>query len=107
MRHGTAVQSHKGTENMNTSDLADKIAADHGLTKGNAKAVVESVLKAITDAAAAGVEVSLAGFGKFKIQDRPAREGRNPQSGVAMKIAASKKLAFVPAKAVKDALNPA
>ncbi len=91
---------------MNTSDLADKIVADHGLTKGNAKSVVETVLKAITEAAASGAEVSLAGFGKFKVQDRPAREGRNPKNGETMQIAASKKLAFVAAKAVKEALNP-
>jgi len=91
---------------MNTTDLADKIAADHGLTKANAKSVIETVLKAITDTAASGVEISLPGFGKFKVQDRPAREGRNPRSGETMQIAASKKLAFVPAKSVKDALNP-
>jgi DNA-binding protein HU-beta len=90
---------------MNTSDLADKIAAEHGLTKSAAKSVVESVLKNITEAAVSGAEISLPGFGKFKVQDRPAREGRNPQSGETMKIAASKKLAFQPAKAVKDLLN--
>ena len=93
-------------QTMNTADLADKIAADHGLTKANAKSVIETVLKAITDTAANGAEISLPGFGKFKVQDRPAREGRNPANGATMQIAASKKLAFVPAKAVKDALNP-
>ncbi len=92
---------------MNISDLAEKIAAEHKLTKSGAKSVVESVLTAITEAAASGEEVSLNGFGKFKVKDSPAREGRNPQSGEAMKIAASKKLTFAAAKAVKDALNAA
>jgi DNA-binding protein HU-beta len=67
--------------------------------------VVDSVLKGIIDAAAAGADISLPGFGKFKVQERSAREGRNPQTGETMMIAASKKLAFQPAKAVKDALN--
>jgi DNA-binding protein HU-beta len=49
--------------------------------------------------------VSLSGFGKFKVKDNPAREGRNPANGETIQIAASRKLAFVPAKAVKDALN--
>src|SRR3546814_14656973 len=52
-----------------------------------------------------GAEVSLPGFGKFKVQNKPAREGRNPATGATMKIAASRKLSFAPAKAVKDALN--
>jgi DNA-binding protein HU-beta len=45
------------------------------------------------------------GFGKFKVKETPAREGRNPATGETIKIAASKKLTFTPAKAVKDALN--
>ena len=90
---------------MNTAELADQIAAGHELTKTEAKQIVDDVLQAIIDAAAGGDEVSLPGFGKFKVQDRPARTGRNPATGAAIKIAASKKLSFAPAKAVKDALN--
>ena len=92
---------------MNTTDIVDKVAVDHGLTKANAKALVEAVLKAITEGVVAGAEVSLPGFGKFKVKESPAREGRNPQSGETIQIAAAKKLSFVPAKAVKDALNAA
>jgi len=90
---------------MNTSELIDKVAADNGLTKAAAKAVVDGVFKAIADAAVAGQEVNLPGFGKFKVQARAAREGRNPSTGATVQIAASKKLAFQPAKAVKDRLN--
>jgi DNA-binding protein HU-beta len=50
-------------------------------------------------------EVFSAGFGKFKVKASPEREGRNPASGEKIKIAASKKLSFSPAKAVKDVLN--
>ncbi len=90
---------------INTSDLAERLAEVHGLTKMQAKAVVEDVLKGISEAAAKGDEVSLNGFGKFKVQDKPEREGRNPSTGATIKIAASKKLVFQPAKALKDAVN--
>ena len=90
---------------MNNSELAEKLAADHGVTKADARKYVDAVFVAIGDAAAKGEEIALNGFGKFKVKATPAREGRNPQTGEAMKIKASKKLAFTPAKAVKDKLN--
>lgn len=90
---------------MNNSDLADTLATEHGLTKADARKVVDSVLNAIATAASQGNEVSLSGFGKFKVKDSPAREGRNPATGAVMQIAASKKLTFSPAKAIKDKLN--
>lgn len=74
---------------------------DKKLTKG----VIEAALKAVVEAAKGGADVNLAGFGRFKVQDRPERERRNPATDEAMTIAASRKLAFTPAKAVKDALN--
>ena len=60
---------------------------------------------AIAEAAASGEEISLNGFGKFKVKEAAAREGRNPATGATIRIAASKKLTFTPAKAVKDKLN--
>ena len=57
------------------------------------------------NAAASGEEVSLPGFGKFRVKVTPEREGRNPASGEKIKIAASKKLIFSSAKSVKDLLN--
>ena len=90
---------------MNSNELADQIASTADLTKADAKKIVEAVFAAITDAAAKGEEVSISGFGKFKVKDSPAREGRNPATGAAMQIAASRKLGFSAAKAVKDKLN--
>jgi DNA-binding protein HU-beta len=90
---------------MNNTELAEALAADHGLTKADARKYVDSVFSAIAGAAATGGEVSLNGFGKFKVKDQPAREGRNPSTGAVIQIAASKKLTFTPAKAVKDQLN--
>jgi DNA-binding protein HU-beta len=90
---------------MNNGDLAEKLAAAHGLTKADARKYVDGVFAVIADAAAAGEEVSLNGFGKFKVKESPAREGRNPSTGQTIQIAASKKLGFAAAKAVKDKLN--
>ena len=90
---------------MNISDLVTYVADQDGkLTKTQAKALVDSVFAAITSAAVKGEEVSLPGFGKFKVQNKPARTGRNPSTGAAIQIAASKKLVFQPAKALKDTL---
>ena len=90
---------------MNNNDLADRIAGETGSTKADARKLVDLVFAAITDAATKGEEINLNGFGKFKVKDSPAREGRNPATGETIKIAASKKLGFTPAKAVKDRLN--
>ena len=90
---------------MNNSDLADHLAGATGATKADARKAVDLVFTAIAEAAAKGEEVSLNGFGKFKVKDSPAREGRNPSTGATIQIAASKKLGFSPAKAVKDKLN--
>lgn len=90
---------------MNNNDLADTVAAAHDTSKADARKLVDAVFAAIADAASKGEEVSLNGFGKFKVKDTPAREGRNPSTGATIQIAAAKKLTFVPAKAVKDKLN--
>jgi len=95
---------YKGFE-MNSADLIEKIAAANDLTKANAKKLVDGILDAIADAAAAGDEISLNGFGKFKVKTSAAREGRNPSTGAAIQIAASKKLGFTAAKALKDKIN--
>jgi DNA-binding protein HU-beta len=86
---------------MNTTELVAKLAEAHGVSKAQAKSIVDDILKDIVDAAASGAEVSLQGFGKFKVKTTPKREGRNPASGDKITIAASKKLAFSSAKSVK------
>ncbi len=90
---------------MNVTELADHIAESQtGVTKTQAKALVTAVFTGIADAAAKGEEVSLPGFGKFKVQDKPARTARNPRTGEPIQIAATKKLIFQPAKAIRDSL---
>ncbi len=88
-----------------TNEIAEKIATEHSLSKAQGKAIVETLIASIVAAAVAGNETSLPGFGKFKVKDTPEREARNPATGATIKVAAAKKLAFTPAKALKDALN--
>ncbi len=90
---------------MNNNDLAEAIAAAHNLPRSDARKLVDAVVGAIIDAAMRDEEVSLSGFGKFKVKESAAREGRNPATGETIQIPAAKKLSFTPAKAVKDKLN--
>jgi DNA-binding protein HU-beta len=90
---------------MTISELIDHVAAEVKVTKAQAKALIDSVFGAIHHAAGKGHEVAIPGFGKFKVQAKPARTGRNPRTGQPVKIAASKKVAFHPAKALKDHVN--
>jgi DNA-binding protein HU-beta len=89
---------------MNTNELAKAVAGTTGTSEADAKAAIAAVFDQIADAAAKGEEVAISGFGKFAVKDRPERDGRNPATGEAIKIAASKKLAFTAAKGLKDKL---
>lgn len=89
---------------MNNSDLIDSVAGITGSTKADAKKHIDAVVSAISTSLAAGNEVALNGFGKFKIKDSPAREGRNPATGESIQIAASKNVKFAASKTLKDLL---
>jgi len=90
---------------MNKTELVAAMAEQAGVCKKDA----EKTLKAFTDVVAEelkkGGKVQLVGFGTFEVSERAAREGRNPQTGKAMKIAASKAPKFKAGKALKDMLN--
>ncbi|QFU17173.1 HU family DNA-binding protein [Microvirga thermotolerans] len=90
---------------MNKNELIEQIAQEYELTKAFARNVVEHVFEAISDAVHKGEEVAIFGFGKFKLSERKARKGRNPQTGEAIKIAASKNVKFEQAKALKERVN--
>ena len=75
---------------MNKSDLIDAVAGDADISKASAGRAVDAVLGGIGDALGRGDSVSLVGFGTFSVRHRAAREGRNPQTGASMHIAASK-----------------
>ncbi|MEQ1546805.1 HU family DNA-binding protein, partial [Methyloglobulus sp.] len=66
---------------------------------------LDALTKTIETALATGDSITLVGFGTFSVKDRPARMGRNPQTGQEMSIAASKSPSFKPGKSLKDAIN--
>ena len=90
---------------MNKSELIDHIAQQADISKAAASRALEAAIDAITDALKNGDSVSLVGFGTFVATEREARTGRNPRTGVAIKIAKAKVPKFRPGKALKDALN--
>ena len=87
---------------MNKSDLVDAVANDSDMSKASAARAVDSVLANVGDALGKGDSVSLVGFGTFSVRHRAAREGRNPQTGASMHIAASKVPGFKAGKGLKD-----
>ncbi|MBP1884940.1 DNA-binding protein HU-beta [Ensifer mexicanus] len=96
---------NEGSIMTTTTEIADKIATDYGLTKAQSKTIVEAVFAAVAAAATSGAETSIPQFGKFKVKETPERDARNPATGATIKVAAAKKLTFQPAKALKDAMN--
>jgi DNA-binding protein HU-beta len=91
---------------MTKNDLADRVAERTGLSGSQARQAVESAIDAVSDELAAGGEVAVAGFGKFSVSQRAARQGRNPATGETINIAASKAAKFSAASALKKRLNP-
>jgi len=90
---------------MNTAELIERVAAKHGVATDYARKIIDSTFAAITAAAVSGEQITLQSFGRFKVTEMAERQGRNPATGEPITIAASKKLSFAPAKAVRDALN--
>jgi DNA-binding protein HU-beta len=87
---------------MNKQDLVNLVAEKADLSKKDSEAAVAAVIDGITDTLAKGDKVQLVGFGTFEVRHRQAREGRNPSTGEAIKIAAQNVPAFKAGKALKD-----
>ena len=90
---------------MNKTEIIDAMAAKTGLTKKNAEAALNAFIETVSEELVKGEKVSLVGFGTFEVSERAEREGRNPQTGETMKIAASKAPKFKAGKALKDSVN--
>jgi DNA-binding protein HU-beta len=90
---------------MNKSEFVDAVANDIGFTKADAAKAVDGVVNVITNALKNGDQLNLIGFGSFQVKDRAARTGRNPRTGQAIEIKASKMPTFKAGKALKDAVN--
>ena len=89
---------------MNKGDLVGEVSQVLA-SKKDAQAAVDTLLAAITKALKKGEDVTLVGFGTFKVTDRKARMGRNPRTGEEIKIKAAKVPKFVPGKALKAAVD--
>jgi DNA-binding protein HU-beta len=90
---------------MNKSDLIAAVAEHATLSKADAGRAVDALTASITEALTTGDTVTLVGFGTFVVKDRPARTGRNPQTGLEMNLPASKSVGFKPGKGLKDSVN--
>ena len=89
---------------MNKGDLIANVAKASKLTKVDAERAIDATISAITHSLKKGDEVRLIGFGTFLTRDRKATEGRNPRTGAAIKIPASRRPSFRPGKQLKEAV---
>ena len=89
---------------MKKQGLIERIAEKAGVPKSEAQKHFEAFEEVVTEALKAGEEVQITGFGKFSVRERKAREGRNPQTGQKMKIAASRVPSFSAGNALKEAV---
>jgi DNA-binding protein HU-beta len=90
---------------MNKSELIDYIAGTTELTKATAGRALDALIEGVTVSLSKGDEVSLTGFGTFMPVARAERDGRNPRTGAAIKIKATKTSKFRPGKMLREALN--
>ena len=90
---------------MNKTELVAAVAEQGEVSKKDAEKVLKAFVDVLTEELKKGEKVQLVGFGTFEVSERAAREGRNPQTGMTMKIDACKAPKFKAGKALKDAVN--
>ena len=90
---------------MNKTELVAAVAEQADISKKDAEKVLKAFVDVVTEEMKKGEKVQLVGFGTFEVSERAAREGRNPQTGKTMTIAACKAPKFKAGKALKDAIN--
>lgn len=90
---------------MHKTDLVDRVADVADMSRDKADAAVSAMIEHITNALSRNEAVTLVGFGSFVRSQRAARQGRHPQTGETIQIAASSSVIFRPGKGLKDALN--
>ncbi len=90
---------------MNKTELVAAIAEKAEISKKDSEKVLKAFVDVVTEELVKGGKVQLVGFGTFEVSERPAREGRNPQTGETMTIEASKAPKFKAGKALKDVIN--
>ena len=90
---------------MNKTELIAAVAEKAEISKKDSEKALKAFVDVVTEQLKAGDKVQVVGFGTFEVSERAAREGRNPQTGETMKIAACKAPKFKAGKALKDAVN--
>ncbi|HGJ5858069.1 HU family DNA-binding protein [Arsenophonus nasoniae] len=90
---------------MNKTELINQIAEKANLTKKDSEKALNALIETVTEALKAGDEVQLVGFGSFQVNQRAAREGRNPQTGKVIQIAAANVPSFKAGKTLKEAVK--
>lgn len=90
---------------MNKGDLISKIAESAKITKAQATDALNAVVDSIGGELKSGGKVTLIGFGTFSVSERPARTGRNPQTGATIQIAGKKVVKFKPGKELSDSVD--
>ena len=90
---------------MNKNDLVSAVASSTAMSKADSAKAVEGVFDAISSALSSGGDVRIVGFGTFSVVNRKATTGRNPRTGQAIQIPASKQPKFKAGKGLKDAVN--
>jgi DNA-binding protein HU-beta len=95
----------RGLTLMTKSELIDKIASDVGLSKADAGRALDATLDTIRKALKKNQKVTLVGFGTFSVSKRKSRTGRNPRTGEAIKIPATKVPKFTAGKGLKDSIK--
>ena len=90
---------------MNKTELVAAMAEQTNLSKKDAEAALKAFIDVVSEELKKGEKVQLVGFGTFEVSERAAREGRNPQTGKTMTIAACKAPKFKAGKALKDMVN--
>ncbi|HGJ5885471.1 HU family DNA-binding protein [Arsenophonus nasoniae] len=90
---------------MNKTELINKVTEKSGLAKKDAEKAVNAFTETITESLKSDTSVQLVGFGSFQVKQRAAREGRHPQTGKTIKIAASNILSFKAGQRLKDAVK--
>ncbi|WGM13608.1 HU family DNA-binding protein (plasmid) [Arsenophonus nasoniae] len=90
---------------MNKTELISKVAEKSGLSKKDSEKAVNAFIETVTEALKSGNDVQLIGFGSFQVKQRAARNGRNPQTGKPLKIAAANVPSFKAGQRLKEAVK--
>ena len=99
------ILTNKTGAKMNKKQLIAKLSGSLNLSKADAERTFDTITNTILDALKGDDSVKIAGFGTYKVAKRKARVGRNPRTGEQIQIAASQKVKFLPAKALKEVFN--